>query len=211
MQDDFNPYEADGQDESGDYSDDSGTGGEDEKTIKDYINEATGRNYQSDEEALKGVKETSSYVGKVGKYKDILESLEKEQGGEAKAIEFLKAVKAKPQDTGYLTREDLDKELERRLADRDYYLDNPNLKPYDKLINAVKKPGQTIEDVVNSEDFKDIFGKLGEAKKVNKSVIHSNSRIASSTDEDYAKDFQKARETGNWIEFLEKYKGIKIS
>lgn len=177
-------------------------------SIAKVINEATGREYKSDEDAIKGIKETTSYVGKVGKYKDVLEQIEKTSGGEEKAIEALKALVAeeprKEQDNSVNpVIEEVD-----RLKEETFFLKNKELEPHKEVIRKLRKDGQNYDEVV--KENKDLIDKLvayDESQKT-KSVIHSNSRLTDS-DSDYAKDFAEAQRTGNWATFLGKHKGIK--
>lgn len=189
-------------------------GGEnvDNVSILDAINTATGRSYATQEEAINGIKETTSYVGKVGKYRDAIDVLEKELGGDEKVKEALSNLvkKAEPvtepreaQDPTLELRQEVE-----RLKEETFFNNNKSLEPYKEVIKSLKKDGQTLSDVVESN--KNIFEKLSahDESQTAKSVIHSNSRL---TDEssDYAKDFKAAKETGNWAAFLEKHKGAK--
>lgn len=207
MEEEINPAEADtsqaseGYEEAG--ADDSGT-----ITFVEAINRATGRNYQTDEEALKGVAETTKYVGKVGKYKDVLDAIEQAQGGEQKAIEALKGLTKTQQKALEQAQPDLAKEIDALKADL-WFKENADYAAHRKLITALKQPGQSYEEVINSEEYRDTFAKLkGIQPETTKSVIHSNARIADASS-DYQKDFAKAKETGDWSGFLAKHKGVK--
>ena len=76
------------------------------------------------------------------------------------------------------------------------------------LVKSLRKDGETYEQVV--ERNKSTFDALvANAKNQDsKSIIHSNARTVAE-DSDYQKDFEKARKTGNWSEFLQKHKGVK--
>lgn len=167
--------------------------------LVEAINKVTGRTYKSDEEALKGIEETTKYVGKVGKYKDLIEQIEKTYGGETKATEALKKLTDKDDETPKLRQE-----IE-ALKEKNFYAENKKFEPYQKLISALRKDGETLEDVIAKDEFKLAF--RDDSEKPVKSVIHSNSRIAGD-DSDYQRDFQKAQESGDWSQFLAKHKGV---
>lgn len=184
-------------------------------SITDTINKATGREYKTDEEALKGISETSSYVGKVGKYKEVLEGLEKEHGSEKATIDFLKTLKktekksdgVNKSDENFITKE----EYMRLEQDRSFYEDNPSYKPYKDLLKNLKGK-DSLEETVKREDVKEILSKLvsHDKSQKSKSVIHSNPRVSSEDKESYRKDLAKAKQTGKWTEFFKKHKGIEF-
>lgn len=208
MEEDINPAEADTSDASESYeeagADDSGT-----LTFVEAINRATGRDYKTDEEALKGVSETAKYVGKVGKYKDVLSAVEAAYGGESKAIEALQGLTKKEQKALEQAQPDLAKEVENLKADL-WFKENPDYAAHRKLISALKQPGQSYEDVINSDEYRGTFETLkGKQPETTKSIIHTNARIADSGT-DYQKDLQKAKETGDWAGFIAKHKGVGI-
>jgi hypothetical protein len=90
------------------------------------------------------------------------------------------------------------------LNTKNFYAENGKYKPYEKLISALKKEGQTLDDVVGSEEFKIAF--RDDTQPV-KSVMHSNARVADESS-DYHKDMEYAKKTGDWSGFLAKHKGI---
>jgi hypothetical protein len=152
-------------------------------SVAKAINEATGRDYKSDEDAIRGIKETNSYVGKVGKYKDVIEQIEKSSGGEEKAIEALKSLISTEQHQAKGNSEDPMLAEVNQLKEKTFFLENKELEPHKEVIKNLRKEGQSYEDVLTEN--KDLIAKLvayDESQK-NKSVIHSNSRIAPTASE----------------------------
>jgi hypothetical protein len=177
-------------------------------SIRDVVNEATGRDYKSDEEAIKGIKETTSYVGKVGKYKDVISAIEAAQGGEQKAIDYLSSIadgKDETEKVESITAKQ-QKEID-ELKEANFLSANSDLAPHMELIKNLRKDGETFEQVL--ERNKETFDALrASTQNQTKSVIHSNNRTVTE-ESDYKKDFEKAQKTGNWAEFLQKHKGVK--
>lgn len=130
-------------------------------SIKDVLSEHLGKDFPDDETALKAVKDTFSYVGKAGQ--------------EVKELKN-KLASLKPENLNRV------EELERAIKETQFYADNPDYKPYKDIINSFK--GQTPDEVVNSEAFKTVFGKMksyDESEK-SKSVLSSNPRLGQITD-----------------------------
>lgn len=195
------------------YTEGTGMSTEDESNVSSTdvlsaINSATNRSYKTTEEALKGIQETVSYVGKVGKYKGIIEAIEAANGGEKGAIEALKSVAGQKNDAS--SHQPVDDDVKRQieeLREENFFIANSNLAPHKELIKRLKKPGQSLSDVVSEN--KDIIDRFVASEEIqgSRSIIHSNSRTV--VDEsDYAKDFKKAKETGNWAEFVSKHKRV---
>lgn len=191
------------------YTTDDGSSAEDlsndsNAQVLNAINSATNRSYKTTEEALKGIQETVSYVGKVGKYKNIIEAIEAANGGEAGAIEALKKVSNTEQQTDLSnSNDDIRSELN-KLKEDNFFMANSELAAQRELIMRLKKPGQSLEDVVSQN--KDIIDQIKAGAEIqgSMSIIHSNSRsVIENSDQD--KDFKKAKETGNWAEYLRKY------
>lgn len=174
--------------------------------VLEAINSATNRSYKSEEEALKGIQETVSYVGKVGKYKNIIEAIEAANGGEAGAIEALKKVSNNTTAQPNSNNDDIRSELE-ALREENFFIANSELASQKELIKRLRKPGQSLNDVISEN--KDILDQLKTSveSQQSKSIIHSNSRTVVE-DSDYQADMKKAKETGNWAEFISKHKKI---
>jgi len=176
--------------------------------IRETINQATGRDYKTDEDAIKGIKETNSYVGKVGKYKDAINDLEQKQGGEAEAIEYLASLSKDVADTDQPTdpNKALSEQVE-QLTEANFLTANPELASHLDTIKDLRKDGETLEQTV--ERKKELFSTLATQAKNqdSKSIIHSNNRTVAESS-DYDKDMETARKSGDWATFVAKHKKI---
>lgn len=176
--------------------------------IRETINQATGRDYKTDEDAIKGIKETTSYVGKVGKYKDAINALEQKQGGEAEAIEYLSSLTKDGETTNQTTdpTESLKQEVD-QLKEANFLNANPELASHFETIKDLRKDGETFEQTV--ERKKELFDTLAAQAKNqdSKSIIHSNNRTVAESS-DYDKDMDIARKSGDWASFVAKHKKV---
>mgnify|MGYP001574217138 CR=1 FL=1 len=87
--------------------------------VKDVLKEVLGRDYKSDEDALKSVKETFDFVGKLGsENKTLKNQLEELKTANKNAPEILSKVA----------------EVEKRLNESNFYTEHPEYKPYKGLI-----------------------------------------------------------------------------
>lgn len=93
--------------------------------------------------------------------------------------------------------------LKAQVRDATFYTENPELKPHKEIIAKFGDPYQAIKDPV--------VQKVLDAVKAREETedLKSSPRIAS-TNSDYAADMKKAKETGNWSEFMAKHKGIAL-
>lgn len=174
-------------------------------TVSELLSQTLGKEFTDDETALKAVKDTFSYVGEYGKLKPLVEKL-----GGVEAV-----IKKMEEEQVVTTTEPVKQdstqvdELTRTVKEMAFYNDHPELKPYKDVISAM---GSDPNEVVQSEVFKKVYEPLKSRDESNteKSVLHSNSRLAEVTS-DYAKDFQKAQADGTpeaWTAFAMKHKGI---
>jgi len=152
-----------------------------ETTTDEQTNEETVENTESEENEV-------DFKAEAAKWKAIAER-----------------AKNKPQKPDSSSSSDLNK-LEERL----FFIENKEYAPYKDLINGLKGD-KTFEEVIESNQFKSIHEKLQKYDELesNKSVIHNNSRIAT-PGSDQLKDLEKAQNTGNWVDYLDKYKGVKM-
>lgn len=130
------------------------------------INAALGKNFPTKEAALKSFKDTFSYVGKK------IDDVKREVLSEVKNDDRLNQ---------------LANELAEERKER-FYLQNPN---YSSVRTLIEKMGNSPAEVVNSQEFKDIYTKISgydESQKL-KTVLESNPRLSSSRD-----SLAKARE-----------------
>jgi len=127
------------------------------KSVKDVLNEALGKEFKTDEEALKSVKDTQDYVG-----------TRKED--QAKKVE--EAVAQTNPDS------DLAKQVE-SLKDDNWFAKNNQFEGYKDTMLAIRKPGQSLNEVAESDAFKGIYEKAKgfDENENTKSVLHSNPKL----------------------------------
>lgn len=124
-------------------------------TLTELLNKELGKNFTSDEAALKAVKDTFSYVGK--KTEDI-----------AKEVQA-KDPQANPSEV---------RELAKRIEELEFYKANPDFEKAKDVINALDK-GEGASAVVKTEQFKEIWKKVSGYDEVtqSKSVLQSNPKL----------------------------------
>lgn len=151
--------------------------------IAQKINEITGRNYASDEEALKGVRETFRYVGKAPEIKKVQEALEQEFGKDFNPDELVNMIKGSKIPQNNLEEDKfVTKEI---FEEATFYAKNPEYEQFRNLINALRTTtGQSIEEVVKSDNFQNIYKKvqIAEEYEKSKSIVQSNPRLGQVTD-----------------------------
>lgn len=122
----------------------------------DQLNSELGTRYQTVEAAVKGLKETKSYVGKVGQ---VRESQEVDQ-------------------SQFITKEQYEQDM--------FYASKPNLAPYKEIINArAKELGiRPAEAIANDAALKTTLEKLNgyDETQSAKSVLMTNPRLGQVTD-----------------------------
>lgn len=135
------------------------------ESIKDILSKTLGKDFQSDEAALKAVKDTFSYVGK-------------------KKEDIAREVQPQIDTKNYVSRSEFEEAT--------YYAKHPEYEPYKKVISALRSEGKSFEDVVKSDDFKHLYDKATAYDKVeqSKSVLKTNPRLGKITDNmSKAKDY----------------------
>lgn len=142
--------------------------------VRDVINSALGKRFESDEAALKAVKDTFSYVGKVGKVLPILDKLREQGVSEDVALSRLQQITESktPDPSKFVSRDEFDEAL--------FYSQNPDYKDQKTIIDALRKTtGKSLADVVQLEEFKTIYdkAKAHDATEKTKSVLMSNPRL----------------------------------
>lgn len=168
----------------------AGGGSADVISVKDLLNAELGKEFKTDADALKGVKDTFSYVGKVGKFMPKLDALQQKFGGEANLIKTMDDLlngagtpaqptqPSTPDNSNFVTREEMEQE---RFFDK-----NADYAPHRDLLTALVKNGQvkTLQEAVELPAFKTLFEKAQAGDKIekSKSVMQSNSRLGAVTD-----------------------------
>lgn len=152
------------------------------------LSKETGRQYPTDEAAIKSVKDTFSYVGTVPQVKKTLEALkEKFAWTDNEALtrmeELLQAQAAPATSAGTPPQSNVDAELKAlktQLDEQTFFGDNPDLKQHRDLLSELRgNSGKSFKEVAESTVFKTYFEKASahdEAER-SKSVLHSNPRL----------------------------------
>lgn len=168
------------------------------KTLAESLSEATGKRFDNDEAALKSIKDTFSYVGKVGKYQPAIEKLEQQLGGEEKVLQHLSTIQRSGSTTEKEAASDVMAELnamKHQLAESNFYSENSEYKEYKDLINSMLPAFENShEKVVSSDAFKKTYEglKAGAEAQSAKSVLHSNPRLGQAQNK-----MEKAREAAD--------------
>lgn len=153
--------------------------------LKDFLSKELGKEFPTDEAALKAVKDTFSYVGKVGKVRPLLEKLEAKYGGESKVLELLTQMEqnnpqepAKVDDSKFVPREQYEKDT--------FFSKHPELsEDHRTLLEAVAvQSGKPLAEAMELPAFKNVVGnaRAFESTERSKSVLHTNPRLAQATD-----------------------------
>lgn len=134
---------------------------ESKESIKDILGEELGKDFKTDEAALKAVKDTFSYVGK--KKEDIKDEVNKET----------------PQvnSDDFVSRKEFNEST--------FYAKHPEYEPYKNIIGALKSAtDNTLEEVVKADDFKAVYEKAAahDESEKSKSVLQTNPRLGKVTD-----------------------------
>jgi len=189
--------------------DSPGSGTDSKEGLKDSLGKILGKEFKDDETALKSVKDTFDFVGKAGKANAALKAVMESEGlTEDQAVDFIKnstsgskkeSDQEKPEiDTSkFVPREEFE--------EKNFYNDNPDYKPYKKLVETFKKanPDKSREEIVQLEDFKENFTKVEshDKTKKQKSVLMSNPKLGTVKDkmtearESQSKGDQESAET----------------
>lgn len=149
------------------------------------INALTGRKYATKEDALAGIKETFSFVGK-------------------KVETPVVSAPTLNEPTAS------DNDLARQVKEMQFFNDNPDYNNADAK-ELIKRFGGDPEEVVKDPTFIKAFKAIQSVSEndTSESVMRSNSRQGSSSS-DYQSDMDKAIATGDWASFMSKHKGVGI-
>jgi len=134
----------------------------------------SGRTFPSKDAALKAIKDTFSYVGKLGQ--EVKQLKQQVAPSVQPPAELIQKVES----------------LERVVNETSFYKDHPEYEPYKDLIASM---GAEPRKVVESQTFKTYFEKARTADQFtqSKSVLHTNPRLGQVTDKlSRAREAQKA-------------------
>lgn len=151
---------------------------EDVVSFKDLINQELGKSFDSDEAALKAVKDTFSYIGDYGKVRPVIKQLQAKYG-EDFIPKMEQAINSgQPTDTSkFVTKDDLDSFR--------FYSANKDLEPHKAVIEAlVSTTGKSRAEVVAMENVKELFTKAKAYEEVEKtkSVLQTHTRLGVAAD-----------------------------
>lgn len=172
--------------------------------IAEVLSTVLGREFTSDEEALKSVKETYGYVGKVGKILPLVEQLQTKGMRETQIIGVLESLmkdetpaKPEPQNQPAM---DPSKFVSRdEFEETNFYSGKPEFAPYKGIIRALKNQNleKSLSEVVELEEFKGIYTKAHsfEEQEKSKSVLETNPRLGQVGDK--ISQAREAQKTGD--------------
>lgn len=169
--------------------------GEATPSIAKVLSETLGKTFETDEQALKAVKDTNAYVSEAGHYQKFIKTVSETQGvsrNEAKKImETLmdKAINEAPaqdqvaeQPVGENTQQLA--ELHQKVQDMEFFKANPKMEKHEALLKELRgTSGKSFEAIMESEVFKDTLDKVSAHDELEskKTVLHSNSRLGKAT------------------------------
>lgn len=155
---------------------DGGDGSGDSKELHKVLGRELGKEFPTEEAALKAVKDTFQYVGKAGKMEAAIKAVMTSKGlNEDQAIDLIKNLPAsEPQN---MNASDFVSKAE--FQEATFFSDNPDLKPYKEIIQTFKKanPGKSLDEIVREPSFKQWMDSDLEARRKQKSILHTNPKI----------------------------------
>ena len=146
------------------------------------INTLLGRNYSSKDVALKSIKETYSYTGKVGQLQ--------------KQVEALSSGSQQPQASNEL--ESTVKALQVQLEESTFFAERPELKEYATTLREARATsGKSLADIASSEAYKSLFEKAlaQDAVQKKRAVLDPTNRLG--TVKNKMSDAREALKSGN--------------
>lgn len=193
------PAEAEGHNEAGFAGDAAPDAAQ--ASIKDILGQVLGKKFDSDDVALKSVKDTYSFVGKAGNYQKHMKVLTQKFGTdelgvlnklESLSMENAQENVAPQQDTSLAS---VVQNLQAQLEETTFFAENPDLKEHKDLLKEIRgTSGKSYQDVVQMPAFKSLFEKARAADEMerSKSVLQSNPRLGQVRDK-----LSEAREAAN--------------
>ena len=158
-------------------------------SVKDVLNKELGKEFSSDEEAIKAIKDTFSYVGKGSEYNRAVKALVSERSisreqAEQLLMENVNQVQGGEENNSQESSKGAENFVTKDQYEKDmFYSKHPEYEPFKNMIDGLRHsdPGkyQDLNSVVQADEFKSIFEKAQayeEAEK-SKSVLHSNPRL----------------------------------
>lgn len=179
-------------------------------SIKDILGKELGKTFESDEAALKSVKDTFSFVGKAGKARQALDVIKNtyhvDEEGALKIMENIKPSEPQKVEQTQSPNEESEQKIDTsKFVSREefetqmFYKDNPDAIPFKKVINAISKSeGLSPSDVWQQEDVQQLVSKAKayDESESSKSVIMSNPKLGAATDK--LSQAKEAAQSGNF-------------
>lgn len=149
-------------------------------SVKDVIGEVLGKQFPSDEAALKSIKDTSDYVGKLGQVVKKLQEKSESSVSNSEISELKQTIT--------------------RLSDENFYSKNPQYDrdEYRDVLSALRATtGKPLQELVKDRSFVSLFEKANayEQDEKTKSVLQTNPRLGQVTDK--RKEATEALEKSN--------------
>jgi hypothetical protein len=151
-----------------------GTAAQSGVSIKDVLGQTLGKQFTSDEAALKAVKDTFSYVGK---------KIDSQHAGQAAAT-FENNGADNVDTSKFISKEQYEQDM--------FYSKNPQLEEYKDILKGLATAnGVSVSEAANLDSFKKMFEKTSayDSSQKAKSVLETNPRLGHVTDK-----LSKARE-----------------
>lgn len=176
--------------------------------VAKVLSEALGKSFETDEQALKSVQDTFSYVNEAAEFNKAVKSLSQQRGisrNEARLIlmENLgnamgeeQAPASVPQPTVKDTPH-IDALLE-KVNDMEFFTTNPEMKKHEPLLREFRgSSGKTFDEILKSEIVKQQIAKADAHDEMEnkKSVLRPNSRLGQASDK--MSEAAEAKASGN--------------
>ena len=172
-------------------------------SIKDVLGQVLGKQFDSDDAALKSVKDTYSFVGKAGSYqkhmKVLTQKFDTDELGVINKLESFsmenEQVTQQTAGTGIASEV---QQLKAQLEETTFFAEHPELKEHKDLLREVRgTSGKSYTEVVEMPAFKNILEKAhaAEAMEREKSVLQSNPRLGQVRDK--LSEAREAAKAGN--------------
>lgn len=154
--------------------DKDGNGTQNQSGLHTILEEVTGKKYADENIAKEAIKETFSYVGDIG---GLVKDIQQKQGlNRTQAVEFIKGkLSQEPQkidESKFVSKEEF--------TQATFFADNPQYKEYKDIVMTFKKanPEKSLDEIIKMDTFKTWFDNAQETSKRQKSILHSNPKIA---------------------------------
>jgi len=168
--------------------------------LKDILGNALGKDFADDESALKAVKDTFAYVGKVGKFSKHIDALVAKTGGDDNAQKYMEQLLETADQRSEAPRVDESQFISREQYEQDkFFAKNSELEEYkDILVPLAKATGKPLSEMVDDPAFKSLYekAKAGDTYEKSRTVLSSNPRLGAASDQlTQARELQQSGNT----------------